>query len=142
MNKAVWRKKLAKLKRNIRNATRARMRQAVNFALADEPDIYEHPDVEVYDAEPKADIHHRIEQKYNEPPKKFDKDKIIKVGLLVLGAVVIFKLGKRAGRIAMNKVWTREVDQFFDSVIFKRARVFIDHPNGKSYELMSKLVTD
>lgn len=138
MNKAVWRKKLAKLKRNIRNATRARMRQAVNFALADEPDIYEHPDVEVYDAEPKADIQHRIEQKYNEPPKKFNKEKIIKVGLLVLGAVVIFKFGKRAGYTVMK----RKMDKFFYKLIFKNVPTFIDYPNGKSYEIISKLVTD
>lgn len=142
MNNKIWRKRVSKIKRNIRNAVRFRMRQAVNFALADEPDIYEHPDVEVYDAEPKADIQHRIEQKYNEPPKKFNKDKAIKVGLLVLGAVVIFKLGKRAGRIAMNKTWKREMDYFFDAVIFKRARTLVDYPNGDTYEIMAKLVTD
>ncbi len=141
MNKAVWRKKLAKLKRNIRNATRARMRQAVNFALADEPDIYEHPDVEVYDAEPKADIQHRIEQKYNEPPKKFDKDKVIKAGLLILGAVVIFKVGKFKG----NKIGRREIskifDKFLDRLIFEHYPTFVEFPGGIKYRLFAEEVT-
>ena len=140
MNKAVWRKKLAKLKRNIRNATRARMRQAVNFALADEPDIYEHPDVEVYDAEPKADIQHRIEQKYDDK-KKLDAKKIFKIGLLVLGAVVIFKFGKIKGIKIGHKEMTKAFDNFLDGLIFEHKPTFVKYPHGIEYRLLAEEVT-
>lgn len=143
MNKMVWRKKLARLKRQARNAIRTRMRQVVNFALADEPDIYEADEVEVessYNAETvTTSSGHQIAVSVKEAKKRLlTKDNIKKVAKYALVAFIFFKFGRRAGAKAANIVANNLFDRLVRIVEHHGVAFFRDRDTNLEYAVMLK----
>lgn len=144
MNSYVLRKKMIKFKRQVRNALRTRMRQVVNFALADEPDIYEADEVEVESTDTSNDTvtmssGRQITVSAKEVKKQiFTKKNIKKFAKYALVAFIFFKFGKRVGIKAANIVANNLFDRLVRIVDERGVAFFKDRETNLEYAVMLK----
>lgn len=132
MNKMVWRKKVAKLKKNARNYIRSKMRNVVNFALADEPDVYDSDEVEVIEAH--QETSDRMIEQRKEKKKIFTRDFVKKALTFCITAFIFYKLGKRVRFNALASKEIRAWNSFFDDVITAGSQIIFDHNTNKVYK--------
>lgn len=145
MNRIQWKRKIAKIKRNFRNAIRGKMRKAVNFALADEPSYEEHAhEVEIID-----NFHDEAEIK-RLPQNDILKDrtklkKVIKVAGIIFATVVVYRKlfkarwiakGVELGMQERQKYW----NEFFDKLIARGMGIINDSESGMRVKLTPEVL--
>ena len=145
MNRAQWKRKIAKIKRNFRNAVRGKMRKAVNFALADEPSYEDHAhSVEVID-----NYHDETEIKrlpQNDIPKDRTKlKKVLKVVGIIFVTVAVYRKLFKARWIAKGvelgmqerlNYW----NEFFEKLIARGMGIINDSESGMRVKLTPEVL--
>ena len=145
MNRIQWKRKIAKIKRNFRNAVRGKMRKAVNFALADEPSYEEHAhEVEVIDNfHDEADV--KILPQNDIPKDRTKLKKVLKVAGIIFASVFVYRKlfkdrwiakGVELGMMERQKYW----NEFFDKLIARGMGIINDSESGMRVKLTPEVL--